>query len=53
MKFHPLQSALGNILHANKNKVHLVAVVSVPTQCTEGSLLECFCLVLLSLSKTV
>jgi len=53
MKFYPLQSARGNILRANKNKVHLVAVVSVPSQCTEGSLLECFYVVLLSLSKTV
>jgi hypothetical protein len=32
MKFHPSQNVLGNILRANENKVHLVAVASVPFQ---------------------
>jgi len=35
-KFRPSQSALEKILHANKNKVHLVAVVSVPFQLVYG-----------------
>jgi hypothetical protein len=32
VKFHPSQSALEKILSANKNKVHLVSVVSVSFQ---------------------